>query len=96
MTSSPSILQLDDVLDLPAAAPLAAQLAKRRGQPLTLDASKVRRLGGLCLQVLLAARAEREAADDRLDVATPSEAFTLALAHFGVPTLATGFRSHRP
>jgi chemotaxis protein CheX len=48
-------LVLAPVLDLRAATPLAEQLLKHRGQPLTLDGSKVERLGALCLQVLLSA-----------------------------------------
>ena len=42
-------------LDLSAAGPLAASLLRRRGSPLALDGSAVERLGGQCLQVLLAA-----------------------------------------
>ena len=49
-------LRLASVLDLPAAAPLRAQLLGRRGADLDLDAGDVERLGGLCLQVLFAAR----------------------------------------
>jgi chemotaxis protein CheX len=49
-------LVLDPVLNLKAAAPLRAAILERRGEPLTLDASGVQRLGALCLQVLIAAR----------------------------------------
>jgi chemotaxis protein CheX len=49
-------LELPGALDLAAAAPLLAELRTRRGGPLTLDGSNVQRLGGLCLQVLLAAQ----------------------------------------
>lgn len=56
-TSAPASgsLVLAPVLDLRAATPLAEQLLKHRGQTLTLDGSKVERLGALCLQVLLSA-----------------------------------------
>jgi chemotaxis protein CheX len=50
-------LQLPEVLDLTAAAPLAQSLLSRRGVALTLDASRVQRVGTQCLQVLLAAAA---------------------------------------
>jgi chemotaxis protein CheX len=52
----PAALELPGVLDLAAAAPLLAELRSRRGGAMTLDGSNVQRLGGLCLQVLLAAR----------------------------------------
>lgn len=49
-------LELPSALDLAAAAPLLAELRARRGGPLVLDGSDVQRIGGLCLQVLLAAQ----------------------------------------
>ncbi len=54
-------LVLDEVLDLKAVTPLTEQLRALRGQPLAIDATAVRRVGGLCLQTLLAARAAWEA-----------------------------------
>jgi chemotaxis protein CheX len=53
---TPAALELPGVLDLAAAAPLLAELRARRGGALNLDGSNVQRLGGLCLQVLLAAQ----------------------------------------
>ena len=53
--SGPRVLELGAALDLTAAGPLAEQLSKCVGEDLTLDASKVQRLGASCLQVLLAA-----------------------------------------
>ena len=50
-------LALAPILDLKAAGPLRGALLERRGHPLELDAADVQRLGGLCLQVLLAAAA---------------------------------------
>ena len=77
------ILELDPVLDMNAAAPLKSALLERRGQPIEIDASKVQRLGGLCLQLLLAAR--RSWADDGqpLEIKPRSEAFTDAMRLFG-------------
>lgn len=49
-------LSLSPVLDLNAAAPLRSLILMYRGQDLELDAGSVERIGGLCLQVLLAAR----------------------------------------
>ncbi len=49
-------LSLAPVLDLNAAVPLRSLILMHRGQDLDLDAAAVERIGGLCLQVLLAAR----------------------------------------
>ncbi len=79
-------------LDLTAAAGLAAIL---RGSPAdAIDASGVTHLGGLCLQLLLAAaRAARDRGRDLL-VAPRSPAFEAALADFGIgPDLAAGAAS---
>jgi len=76
-------LILAPVLDLNAAAPLRATLLEHRGEPLSLDASHVQRLGGLCLQVLLSA-ARTWADDGRIfEIAPRSAAFDEALALFG-------------
>jgi chemotaxis protein CheX len=79
--SDPIVLQ--PVLDLKAAGPLKTTLLERRGEPLAIDAGAVQRLGGLCLQVLLAAR--RAWADDghKLEFTPRSEAFSEALQLFG-------------
>ena len=50
-------LALPAVMDLAAAGPLHAGVLARLGGSLEVDASEVRRLGGQCLQVLLAAQA---------------------------------------
>ena len=61
-------LQLPEVLDLTAAAPLAQSFLSRRGTQLTVDGSRVSRVGAQCLQVLLAAAAtwKTEGVDFRL------------------------------
>jgi chemotaxis protein CheX len=74
---------LPEVLDLTAAGPLAADLLGLRGAAMTLDASQVKRLGGLCLQVLLAAQAAWDADGQTFRVAARSPAFDEALALFG-------------
>ncbi|KAB0676117.1 STAS domain-containing protein, partial [Aureimonas leprariae] len=50
-------LELPSVLDVRAAMPLHGSLAGLRGRAVELDASQVQRLGGQCLQVLVAAAA---------------------------------------
>jgi chemotaxis protein CheX len=51
----PGAFELPEILDLKAAAPLAAEFLVRRGEAIRVDASRVGRLGGQCLQVLLSA-----------------------------------------
>ncbi|SFS86459.1 STAS domain-containing protein [Brevundimonas viscosa] len=82
---------LPAVLDLRAAGALTSEFLARRGQPLTVDASGVERLGGLSLQVLLSA-AKTWAADGMdLTVAPVSEAFVEQCRAFGAAALAPDF-----
>ncbi len=78
---------LPAVLDLKEAGPLAASLLARRGAPLVLDGSSVERVGAQCLQVLLAAQQTWQADQQAFQIATPSAAFTEALAAFGASSL---------
>lgn len=78
-------LVLDERLDLTAAAPLAAAIRALRDGPVRLDAGAVSHLGGLCLQILLAAAADWRARGFGWSVAPRSRAFEQALAIFGVP-----------
>jgi chemotaxis protein CheX len=82
-------LILAPLLDLNAAEPLKADLLALRGQPLTLDASAVERLGGLCLQVLLAARRTWAADDVNLRLGSVSDSFADQWAAFGAPDFNT-------
>lgn len=78
-------LILAERLDLTAAAPLAEAIrARRDGGPLRLDAGAVDHLGGLCLQVLLAAAADWRARGPGWTIAPRSAAFDRALAVFGI------------
>jgi len=83
-------LALAPILDLNAAEPLKAELLARRGADLTLDASAVERLGGLCLQVLLAAKAAWNADGVNLKLASPSDNFVDQWAAFGAPDFNEG------
>jgi chemotaxis protein CheX len=80
------------VLDLKAASTLRDQFVGRRGAALRVDASRVERLGGLCLQVLMAARTAW--ADDRLAFTfdDPSSELRAGLDVFGVTPLALTYR----
>ena len=83
----PASIALADSLDMTAAAPLAAQLLAVRGGPINLDASAVRRVGGQCLQVLLAAQAAWAAEGFAFDVVDPSTEFSDGLALMGAASL---------
>ena len=84
----PAKLILGESLDLTGAAPLKAQLLAARGTPLSLDASRVRRLGAQCLQVLLAARASWSGDGLEWRVIDPSPEFAEAARLMGCPDLA--------
>jgi chemotaxis protein CheX len=71
-------LTLPRVLDLSAASRVKAAILERRGEPVVLDASEVERLGGLCVQVLLAARAEWRMKGHELRIERASDAFVEA------------------
>lgn len=72
------------ILDLKAAAQLQQDFLARRGSALRVDASKVERVGGLCLQILLAARAAWSAEGQDLAFETMSAEFQAGLALLGV------------
>lgn len=84
---APAVVSLPPVLDLQAAEPLRAELLALRGRPVSLDASQVSRLGGLCLQVLMATRKIWAEDGLSLTVDQPSSGFSEQLAAFGAPEL---------
>ena len=69
-------MDLPSVLDLSAVSSIQTELNGLRGKSLELDASGVERLGGICLQVLLAAKAAWETDEKEFRIVNPSEAFT--------------------
>lgn len=75
--------RLPDVMDLRAAAPLARDLLALRGKDVALDGSGVQRLGGLCLQVLLAARQTWAADDMPLLIVEPTATLRDCIHLFG-------------
>jgi len=81
-------LTLGDSLDMTAAGPLQKELLSRRGKPVTLDASQVRRVGGQCLQVLLAAQTTWAADGADFQIIEPSNEFSDGLALMGAAHLA--------
>lgn len=84
---SDAVLKLPASVDAATAAAVRAELLERRGADLTVDASEVRRFGGLGLQLLLAG-ARAWASDGRaFRIADPSPAFTEALRLTGAADL---------
>lgn len=90
-------LKLRPVLDLTGAGPLRAELLDLRGSPVSVDATDVDRLGALCLQVLLSAKATWEHDGLPFTLAGTSSAFDEALATLGATVAlssdATGVRT---
>lgn len=86
-------MTLPETMDLKAAAGLKASILAQRGSPLELDASGVRRLGGLCLQVLLAAASTWRTDGQSFSLTTPSESFAEAIRLFGADA-ALGTATH--
>lgn len=83
-------LALPAALDIQQAEPLRVQLLALRGQSVTLDASAVDRLGGLCLQVLLSAQRTWIGDGQVLSFGAVSESFANQWNAFGAPALEQG------
>ncbi len=77
-------VELPEILDLKAAAPLAGEFLGHRGEDLVVDASRVRRLGGQCLQILLSAAMTWKADEVLLSFVNPSPDFVEGLARLGI------------
>lgn len=75
-------LSLPERLDLVAARPLARDIAAIDSD-IRLDATDVKFLGGLCLQIILATRQHCAASDRAFTITNASAAFTDALHTFG-------------
>lgn len=82
-------ISLGKTLDLSAAKRLWSEFGEARGNALTLDGSAVERMGGLCLQVLLAARTAWQADGHAFDIAKPSDALQAGLALLAAGDLLT-------
>lgn len=82
-------LCLPERLDLVAARPLARDIAAIEGD-IALDASAVRFLGGLCLQILLAAHQQAKANGRGFSVVNPSAEYDEALRLLGVEAQLLG------
>ncbi len=78
------VLELPAVLDLKAAAPLAGEFITRRGAELSVDASRVERLGAQCLQVLISAAMTWKSDELPLSIVDASPAFIEGLRRLGL------------
>ena len=81
---SPGLLELPEVLDIKTATPLAVEFLSLRGRPILVDASRVRQLGGLCLQVLLSAAKTWRIDETSFALVNPSTGFIEGLALLGI------------
>jgi chemotaxis protein CheX len=77
-------LQLPEVLDMNAAAPLAGELVTYRGNDLQADASQVQRIGGQGVQVLLSALATWQHDGFKFSVVQPSAVFKDVIEVLGI------------
>jgi chemotaxis protein CheX len=96
-TSNPKIvpvLVLPELLDLKAAAPLASAFLEKRGTEIVVDASRVDKLGGQCLQVLLSACLTWKADELSFEVVEASAAFGEALELLGIPAGDLAVQDH--
>ena len=80
----PRRLQLAENLDGSQVDPLLSQLAKKRGFPLQINASKVERLGAHCVQVLVAAALTWRSEMHSLQIVQPSSSFVEDLELMGL------------
>ncbi len=84
MSGNAKTYALSEVLDLKAALPLAEGLLAQRGAELMIDASRVERLGGQSLQILLSAISTWHADGYSIEFVDPSEPFMQGLELFGI------------
>lgn len=89
---APERIELPSVLGLTEAAGLRDRLLAARGRMLDLDGSKVERLGGLGLQILLSAHFTWDRDGQRLRLLQPSEALRDGLALLGARHFDTSTR----
>jgi chemotaxis protein CheX len=77
-------LEPDTKLNTEAADTLFARLSELRGQNVALNAAGVQFLGGLCFQLLLAARQQWQADGCHLEIVKASVDFQDGMAGLGV------------
>jgi chemotaxis protein CheX len=83
---------LPAILDMQAAAALLEKFLTSRGADLRIGGKDVQRVGGQCLQILLAARAAWAADGNSLSFADMSPEFTAALETLGALDCTMDYR----
>ena len=83
-TKPAKTLPLAPVLDLNAATELHEKLMGLRGSDIIIDASKVERVGALCLQVLMAGAKSWQADNLSFAISRASDAFSKTTQLIGV------------
>ena len=84
MTDTSHRIDLPETGTHEACAVLVDELSAFRGEPIRLNAEPVARLGGMLLQILLAARKQWQADGQPLTLETPSEPFCRGLERLGL------------
>jgi len=79
-----TVLQLPEVLDITYAGPLAESLLALRGSAVSVDASRVQRVGAQCVQVIMSALATWKADEALIDVLEPSVEFRDTFSLLGI------------
>jgi chemotaxis protein CheX len=69
------LVRLPNILDLGASLALSTEFVAAQGQSVRVDASDVERIGGLCLQVLIAAERKWRTDGTPFVIESPSEAY---------------------
>ncbi|MBL4870668.1 MAG: STAS domain-containing protein [Robiginitomaculum sp.] len=77
-------IELTQVLDLTAAKPLFESFQVTRGQAITICAKNVERIGGQCVQVLLAASKAWRDDGHAFEITNSSDDFISGLHTFGL------------
>ncbi|WP_407703768.1 STAS domain-containing protein [Xaviernesmea oryzae] len=83
-TNTAKTLPLAPVLDLNAASELHEKLMGLRGSDIVIDASKVERVGALCVQVLMAGAKSWQADNLSFVISQASDAFSKTTQLIGV------------
>jgi chemotaxis protein CheX len=84
--------ELPAIMDTQAAAAVLEKFLAHRGGDLRIGGADVQRIGGQCLQVLLAARTAWAADGNSLSIADMSPEFTAALETLGASENAITFQ----
>jgi len=82
--SNVKTIVLEDNLSFASLEKLHELLNKHRGESVSLDASNVQNISGLCLQLLLSSQKSWVAEDLKFEITEQSPAFEAALSSAGI------------